>query len=320
LRVISEQSKGTPMPDAGEMSPPGGRKPPWIKVRLAAGVKAAELRALMRNKALHTVCEAALCPNMAECWGHGTATFLILGEVCTRNCAFCAVKQGKPLFAAGDPEEPARLAAAVAAMQLHHVVVTSVTRDDLPDGGAGLFAATIRAVQATLPSCSVEVLIPDFLGDRHALAVVMEARPEILGHNVETVPRLYPGVRPQANYQRSLEVLSSAKQLNPKAITKSGIMVGLGETRRELAEVMGDLRKANCDILTVGQYLRPSRNHIPVGRYYTPEEFAALQAAALSVGFRWVESGPLVRSSYRAAAQARELCRGRASLTPRNSP
>jgi lipoyl synthase len=320
LQTLTKDKNRATMTANRETIPALGRKPPWIKVRALTGANAAELRALMRSKALHTVCEAALCPNMAECWGQGTATFLILGEVCTRHCAFCAVKEGTPPFAGWDPEEPARVAAAAAAMQLHHVVVTSVTRDDLPDGGAGLFGATIRELHARVPGCSVEVLIPDFLGDRHALAVVMEAHPEILGHNMETVPRLYPGVRPQAAYQRSLEVLSSAKQVDPKTITKSGIMVGLGESWKELMEVMDDLRKSNCDILTVGQYLRPSRNHVPVERYYTPGEFAALKAAGLAAGFRWVESGPLVRSSYHAAAQARELCRGKAALTLRNSP
>jgi lipoyl synthase len=316
LPILLEQPNGTPMPDAGKMTPSGGRKPPWIKVRLATGGKAAELRELMRGKALHTVCEAALCPNMAECWDQGTATFLILGEVCTRNCAFCAVKSGKPQVTATDPDEPARVAAAAATMQLHHVVVTSVSRDDLPDGGAAVFAATVRELHATLAGCSVEVLIPDFLGDRHALAVVMEALPEILGHNVETVPRLYPGVRPQASYRRSLRVLRTAKQLNPSTVTKSGIMVGLGESWGELLAVMSDLREAACDILTVGQYLRPGRSHAAVARYYPPEEFAALQAAGLAAGFRWVESGPLVRSSYHAAAQAGELCRKCSAVNP----
>jgi lipoyl synthase len=282
-------------------------KPPWIKVQLATGARASELRSLLRGKSLHTVCETALCPNMAECWGRGTATFLILGEICTRDCAFCAVKGGRPPSDEVDAGEPLRVAAATAAMKLRHAVITSVTRDDLPDGGAEQFAACIRAVRSSTPGCSVEVLIPDFRGDPSSLMRVMEAQPEILGHNVETVPRLYPHVRPQARYQRSLEVLRSAKQAHPPTLAKSGIMVGLGETDEELAEVMHSLRQAHCDILTIGQYLRPSRKHLPVVRYYTPDEFAILRNSASAVGFRWVECGPLVRSSYHAETQVQQL-------------
>lgn len=261
---------------------------------------------MMRSKELHTICEEAHCPNIGECWGRGTATFLILGDVCTRSCRFCAVKRGRPHVI--DWQEPARVAEAVAGMGLRHVVITSVNRDELPDGGALVFAETIRQIRSLAPRCTIELLIPDFLGDRAALQVVMEARPEILGHNLETVPRLYSFVRPQARYQRSLDVLQMAKELDPTAVTKSGIMLGLGETGEEILAVMSDLRSVDCDILTLGQYLRPTETHLAVLKYYTPDEFAELKAAGNAAGFRWVESGPLVRSSYNAEAQARELC------------
>jgi lipoic acid synthetase len=287
-------------------SPDEPRKPEWIRVRLPSGETYARLKAMMRRKSLHTVCEEARCPNMAECWGCGTATFLILGDTCTRGCRFCAVKTGNPdgRLVSGEAEEVAR---AVAAMNLKHVVVTSVTRDDLEDGGATIFAQTVAAIHALAPECSVEVLIPDFLGSREALEIVVKARPEILGHNMETVARLYRTVRPQALYARSLRLLARVKAFDPSGLTKSGFMVGLGETWDELLELMDDLRDARCDILTIGQYLRPGREHLPVLRYYSPDEFEALKEAGCKKGFRWVESGPLVRSSYHADAQAREL-------------
>lgn len=282
------------------------RKPPWIRVPMPSGESYARVKALMRTSSLHTVCEEAMCPNLAECWGCGTATFLILGDTCTRRCGFCAVKTGSPEGRI-KTDEAARVAEAVAAMQLNHVVITSVTRDDLEDGGAKVFAQTIAALHVRAPGCTVEVLIPDFKGAREALGKVLSAGPQILGHNLETVPRLYGQARPQALYHRSLDVLKTAKELDASVLTKSGFMVGLGETWDELLDVMRDLRKARCEILTVGQYLRPSRNHLPVVRYYTPEEFDALKEAGYARGFRWVESGPLVRSSYHADAQVRGL-------------
>lgn len=280
-------------------------KPPWIRVRLPAGETYTHLKELMRSKSLHTVCEEARCPNIAECWSCGTATFMILGDICTRNCRFCAVKQGPILRQGQQREEAIQVAQAVAAMQLHHAVITSVSRDDLPDGGASIFAETIRQIRLHRTDCTIEVLIPDFKGDREALATVVDARPEILGHNVETIPRLYERVRPQARYGRSLQVLRAAKEIDPESTTKSGIMVGLGETWQELLQVMKDLRTANCGILTIGQYLSPSEEHLPVERYYTPEEFMTLKRVGHEMGFRHVESGPLVRSSYHAEAQAR---------------
>ncbi len=283
------------------------RKPPWIRVSAPSGKACADLRSLMRGKALNTVCEQAVCPNMAECWGAGTATFLILGDTCTRNCAFCAVKSGEPETVEPDPGEPVRLAEAAASMRLRHVVITSVTRDDLADGGASAFAEAVRQVRGRLPSCTIEVLIPDFLGERRALAQVLDARPEILGHNIETVSSLYRTVRPQAVYARSLNFLRTAKELNPSGLIKSGLMVGLGEEWEELLETISDLRGAGCDILTIGQYLRPGKGRHPVVRYYTPEEFGMLKDAAARLGFRGVESGPLVRSSYHAETQARQI-------------
>jgi lipoyl synthase len=281
------------------------RKPPWIRVRPPQGESYERVRQLVRTGSLHTVCEEAHCPNLAECWGCGTATFLILGDVCTRRCGFCAVAGGTP--SPPRPEEPMELAGAVAAMGLRHAVITSVTRDDLEDGGAAGFAAVIREIHARVPGCTVEVLIPDFQGCKSALAEVIAAKPEILGHNLETVPRLYPVVRPQAHYGRSLQLLRDAKDLDAQIIIKSGIMVGLGEDREEIQRVMEDLSAVACDILTLGQYLRPSAAHLPVERYYTQQEFDALGRTAKSMGFPWVESGPLVRSSYHAARQAREL-------------
>jgi lipoic acid synthetase len=256
------------------------------------------LRRLMRSKSLHTVCEEAHCPNMAECWGAGTATFMILGDTCTRSCGFCAVKTGRPGIV--DLDEPARVGAAVAQMALGHAVVTSVNRDELPDGGASLFAATIREIRAQSPGTTVEVLIPDFVGDPAALDAVLAERPEILNHNVETVERLYSRVRPQARYPRSLEVLRRTKERAPELVCKSGIMVGLGETHEEVTATMRDIASQGTDVLTVGQYLRPSPMHLPIERYWTPEEFASLRDEGMTMGFRHVESGPLVRSSYHA--------------------
>jgi lipoic acid synthetase len=262
----------------------------------------------MRAKSLHTVCEEAHCPNVAECWGHRTATFLILGDTCTRNCRFCNVKTGRP--APLDPGEAEHVAQAVQAMGLKHAVITSVDRDDLPDGGASVFAAVIRRIRALQSGCTVEVLIPDFRGQIEPLKTVMDERPDILNHNVETAPRLFRPVQPQCRYEWSLAVLRNAKTLWPEAITKSGIMVGLGETVDEVLEVMRDLRELDVDILTIGQYLQPTRQHFPISRYYAPEEFEMFQERGYEMGFRWVESGPLVRSSYNAEAQARELGAG----------
>ncbi|MBX6395255.1 MAG: lipoyl synthase, partial [Alicyclobacillaceae bacterium] len=250
---------------------------------------------------LHTVCEEARCPNIYECWSNRTATFMILGRICTRACRFCAVTSGRPTEL--DLEEPGRVAEATVAMGLRHVVVTSVARDDLEDGGASIFAATIRAIRERAPWCSVEVLIPDFQGSESALRTVLEARPDILNHNVETVRRLSDRVRSRAKYERSLELLRRSKQIAPDIPTKSSIMVGVGETWEEILETMDDLRAVDCDILTVGQYLQPTRKHLPVDRYYTPEEFARLKEEGLKRGFRHVESGPLVRSSYHAHEQ-----------------
>lgn len=287
------------------------RKPPWLKVRFPGGPNYLRLKALMRAGGLHTVCEEAHCPNVGECWEAGTATFLILGDTCTRSCGFCAVKSGLP--SGLDTLEPLRVARAVQAMGIAHAVVTSVNRDDLPDGGATIFAETIRRIHRLSPGATIEVLIPDFMGDWDALATVLRARPDVLNHNTETVPRLYRRVRPKARYQRSLELLRRAKAMDPAVITKSGLMVGLGETRQELLQVFADLADAGVDALTVGQYLRPGPRYLPVVRYYTPEEFATLRVEALALGFRYVEAGPLVRSSYRAE---RIVARRRAAPSP----
>jgi lipoic acid synthetase len=277
-------------------------RPPWLKVRFPAGGRFGELMALMRESELHTVCEEARCPNIGECWGRGTATFMILGDTCTRSCGFCAVKTGRP--GTLDVDEPRRVALAIQRMGLRHAVITSVNRDELPDGGARMFAETVRWGRRLSPGTTFEVLTPDFKGDEAALATVLEARPEILNHNTETVPRLYRRVRPQAIYGRSLELLRRARELGGGAQTKSGLMVGLGETREELVEVFRDLAAAGVEILTVGQYLRPTAAHLPVERYYEPGEFEELKEAALAFGFRHVEAGPLVRSSYHAEEQA----------------
>jgi lipoic acid synthetase len=281
------------------------RRPDWIKVRAPSGESYEGLQHLMRSKALHTVCEEAGCPNMGECWGSGTATFLMLGDVCTRTCGFCDVKHGRP--GPLDWQEPERVAQAVMNMSLKHAVITSVNRDERRDGGAPIFAMVIRRIRQLQPGCSIEVLIPDFKGSVEALRIVMAARPEILNHNVETVPRLFKQVQPQDRYEWSQAILTHAKRLDPEVLTKSGIMVGLGETFDEVQDTMRDLRSWGVDILTIGQYLQPSRKHLPIERYYTPDEFEALKQFGLDLGFQWVESAPLVRSSYRAGEQVREL-------------
>lgn len=280
-----------------------GRRPDWLRVRVPTGENYEELKRLMRGKSLHTVCEEARCPNMAECWGHRTATFMLLGSVCTRSCGFCAVATGRPM--ALDWGEPRRVAEATATMGLRHVVVTSVNRDELRDGGATLFAATIRWIRRLVPDCAIEVLTPDFKGSRAALQVVMDARPDVFNHNVETVPRLYKRVRPQAIYTRSLDVLSWAKEMRPEAPVKTGFMLGLGETRDEILALLGDLRDCGVDIVTIGQYLRPTPDHLPIERYVPPEEFREYARLGQEIGIRHVESGPLVRSSYHAWDQLR---------------
>jgi lipoic acid synthetase len=274
------------------------RKPWWLRARMPGGPAYARTRGLLSDLRLTTVCQEALCPNIGECWAHSTATFMLMGESCTRSCGFCAVKHGatEPL----DPLEPSRVAAAAARLDLKHVVVTSVNRDDLPDGGARHFAATAVAVKQMVPDCAVELLIPDFQGSELALRTVVESPVDVLDHNTETVPRLYPTVRPGSKYPRSLELLSRAKRMRPDLLVKSGLMAGLGETDEELLAVFADLRAAGCDILTVGQYLRPTREHLPVRRFVSPGEFAALRERALALGFHHVEAGPLVRSSYHA--------------------
>jgi len=275
-------------------------RPEWIKARAPVGEGYERLQGVMRGLGLHTVCEEARCPNIGDCWNRGTATFMILGDVCTRACGFCAVKTGLPRLPP-DPREADRVAEAAARMGLRHAVITSVNRDDQRDGGAGVFAACIRQIRERIPGCTVEVLIPDFKGDAVALQTVLDAAPDILNHNTETVPRLYRQVRPGARFERSLEVLRRAKTAG--LVTKSGIMVGLGEERDEVQETMRRIREAGTDILTVGQYLRPSPEHLPIVRYYAPAEFAEIKLHALGLGYRHVESGPLVRSSYHAEEQ-----------------
>jgi len=275
-------------------------RPEWIKARAPVGEGYERLQGVMRGLGLHTVCEEARCPNIGDCWNRGTATFMILGDVCTRACGFCAVKTGLPRLPP-DPREADRVAEAAARMGLRHAVVTSVNRDDQRDGGAGVFAACIRQIRERIPGCTVEVLIPDFKGDAVALQTVLDAAPDILNHNTETVPRLYRQVRPGARFERSLEVLRRAKTAG--LVTKSGIMVGLGEERDEVQETVRRIREAGTDILTVGQYLRPSPEHLPIVRYYAPAEFAEIKLHALGLGYRHVESGPLVRSSYHAEEQ-----------------
>jgi lipoic acid synthetase len=278
--------------EQGQKSP----RPEWLKVRAPGGETYANLKKMMRSKTLHTVCEEAHCPNIGECWGRGTATFLILGDICTRSCGFCAIKTGRPQPV--DPEEPLKVALAVQQMGISHVVITSVNRDELPDQGSTIWAKTIEEVRRLNPKVSIEVLIPDFKGDLNCLQRVLDAKPNILNHNVETVPRLYRTVRPQAKYERSLRVLQYSKEQG--FITKTGIMVGIGETFDEVVQVMKDLRQIDVDIFTIGQYLQPTPAHLPVDRFVTPEEFKQYKLIGIELGFRHVESGPLVRSSYHA--------------------
>jgi lipoic acid synthetase len=295
-----------PMPGgcgATQVYPPGLHpRPDWLKVRFFGGENYQDLKRIMRTLGLHTVCESARCPNMGECWEHRTATFMILGNICTRACGFCAVPSGRP---AGPPDElePARVAEAVEKMGLRYAVVTSVNRDDTPDGGAAIFARTIAEIRRRVPKCKVEVLIPDFRGDWTALATVMRARPDVLNHNIETVPRLYRQVRKGAVYERSLELLRRAKEMSPTTPAKSGMMLGLGESRDEVLDTMRDLVAHGADILTIGQYLQPTRDHLPIVRFVHPDEFAEFKRAGEQMGFRHVESGPLVRSSYHAFEQ-----------------
>ncbi len=277
------------------------RKPSWLKVKAPGGENYARLKHLMRDLNLHTVCEEAHCPNVGECWEHGTATFMILGDVCTRNCGYCAVSHGRPPIY--DEGEPARVATAIAEMQLQHAVITSVDRDDLPDYGAYIFAETIRQIRRRLPGCSIEVLVPDFQGNEQAIRTVLEAAPDIYNHNTETVPRLYKRARPGGRYGRVMQLFRYAKEVAPHIPTKSGMILGLGETVEEVALTMRDLRDVDVDILTLGQYLRPSNDHLPLDRYYAPEEFRQLRQLGMGMGFRHVESGPLVRSSYHAWEQ-----------------
>jgi lipoyl synthase len=292
LYQISGRHRVQPLPD---------RKPPWLKVQAPGGSNYLRLKNLMRELDLHTVCEEAHCPNVGECWQHGTATFMILGDVCTRNCAYCAVAHGRP--PKFDPAEPERVAQAAAQMNLQHVVLTSVDRDDLPDFGAWAFAETIRQIKAQVPGCSVEVLVPDFQGKEDSIRTVLEASPDIYNHNTETVPRLYKKCRPGGRYNRVMDIFTTSKRIAPSIPTKTGMILGMGETIEEVVATMKDLRAVDVDILTLGQYLRPSGDHIPIDRYVTPEEFAQLKREGMAMGFRHVESGPLVRSSYHAWEQ-----------------
>ena len=289
-------SRPIPMVDA-----PRPRLPSWFKVTLREGPDYQEIRRLVTSLNLHTICEEARCPNVWECWNNRTATFMILGDICTRRCHYCSVTTGRPLPL--DETEPARVAEAVKMLGLRHAVITSVNRDELPDGGARMFAETIGAIHRDLPTCTVEVLIPDFMGDEVALEKVLLAKPDILNHNIETVPRLFPSVRPQGKYGRSIQLLQAASQKG--AVTKSGLMVGLGETAEEVRAVMQELRGAGCSLLSIGQYLQPTKDHWPVMRFYMPEEFQQFKDEGLALGFQHVESGPLVRSSYHAEEAAR---------------
>ena len=290
------------MPAQNPSGPPiRPRLPEWLKVKMPGGPKYIELKHLMQDHQLHTVCQEARCPNIGECWERGTATFMILGDICTRRCHYCAVTTGRPTGI--DLQEPSRLAETVKKMGLRYCVITSVNRDDLPDGGAFIYASCIRQVRAQVPGCKVEVLIPDFAGSWGALKKVIDARPDVLNHNIESSRRVFPRVRPKGDYQLSLDLLAQAKALDPAMVTKSGIIVGMGEARDEVAETMRDLRQVDCDLLTIGQYLRPSQKHIPVDRFYTPAEFDDLRRIGEAMGFKHVASGPLVRSSYHADEQ-----------------
>jgi lipoyl synthase len=291
--------------DDVDLAPRPLRRPEWIRVRAPSGENYERIQELMRSKSLHTVCEEAMCPNLGDCWGRGTATFLMMGDVCTRTCGFCDIKRGTPN--ALDWMEPERIAQAVKSMNLRHAVITSVNRDDRKDGGAPIFAMVIRRIREIHPGCSIEVLIPDFKGSLEALQIVMDARPEILNHNVETVPRLFKKIQPQDSYTWTRAILSNARKMDPEVLTKSGIMLGLGEEIEEVKDVMRDLRSWGVDILTIGQYLQPSRKHLPIERYVQLDEFEELKEFGLRIGFQWVESGPLVRSSYHAEEQVRVL-------------
>ncbi|MBI4607420.1 MAG: lipoyl synthase [Candidatus Rokubacteria bacterium] len=300
---------GVSLPLLESPSPRDVRKPAWLKVRAPGGPNYLRLKALMREWNLHSVCEEAHCPNIGECWEDLTATFMVLGDVCTRNCGYCAVTHGTPTWE--DREEPERVARAVRTLGLEHVVVTSVNRDDLADGGAAVFAATIRAIRREAPGCQVEVLIPDFQGSAEALAKVLDARPDILNHNTETVPRLYKLARHGGRYERTLDLFRRARAAVADLLTKSGLILGLGESRQELLATMQDLRAVDVNILTLGQYLRPSPRHLPVARFYPPEEFAELAALGRAMGFAHVEAGPLVRSSYHAKRQVQGIAAAR---------
>lgn len=284
-------------------------KPDWIRIKLTTGDNYKEIKSMMRSKTLHTVCEEARCPNIYECWANRTATFMILGDICTRACRFCAVNTGLPTEL--DLQEPERVAEAAEQMNLRHCVVTSVARDDLKDGGAYIFAETVKAIRRRLPLCSVEVLIPDFMGSEEALKIVMDVKPDILNHNIETVERMSDRVRAKAKYTRSLQLLKNAKAMQPEIPTKSSIMLGVGEQWHEILEAMDDLRSVGCDIMTIGQYLQPSPKHLNVEKYYTPEEFAILKEEGMKRGFSHVESGPLVRSSYHAHEQVKSAERNK---------
>ena len=286
-------------------NPEHKRLPPWLRVKFNNNQSFQEVDRLMQAEALHTVCQEALCPNRGECWGDGTATFLLLGDICTRACKFCDVKHGRPNPL--DWSEPERVARSIQKMDLDHAVITSVNRDERRDGGAPIFAMLIRRLRQLHPKCSVEVLIPDFKGSLEALKIVMDAKPDILNHNLETVPQLFKSIQPQSSYQASRDTLINAKKLHSNALTKSGLMVGLGENLEQIKETILDISRWDVDILTIGQYLQPSKAHLPVDRFYTPEEFEELKKFSLDQGFKWVESAPLVRSSYHAADQAREL-------------
>ena len=283
------------------MTPRNPRKPDWLKVRFPAGPNYVRIDRMHREQGLHSVCRSAACPNQGECWEQGTATFMILGNHCTRDCRFCNVAHAAPL--AVDPQEVLKIADAIAELDLSHAVITSVTRDDLDDGGAGHFAAVTRAIHQRCPSCRVELLIPDLQGNEQALQTILASHPDVLGHNLETVPRLYQAARSGAGYQRSLQLLAAANRIAPEVPTKSGLMLGMGESVEEIIAVMQDLRQVNCAMLTLGQYLQPSRDHLPVDRYVEPAEFEQLRRAGLELGFDHVEAGPLVRSSYHAAEQ-----------------
>ena len=313
LVQIDETGEAGDSRGGGVFSNPAGPKPSWLKVPAPGGANYRELKSLISRLGLHTVCESAACPNVGDCWNRRTATFMILGNVCTRRCGFCAVQKGAPLVV--DYDEPRRVADAVAAMGLRYAVITSVNRDDRRDGGAEIFALTIKAIRERNPGCRVEVLVPDFQGSHAAMETVLAARPDVLNHNIETVPRLYRTVRIGSRYERSLDMLATAKRLAPDVPTKSGMMLGLGERHDEIIEVMRDLAAHDVDILTLGQYLRPSREHLPIKRYYTPDEFATYREAGEEFGFRHVEAGALVRSSYHADESAASALAGAAAKT-----